>query len=164
MGAGLLVHEGRMWAPMVILVAALGNTFGNLGGYALGALGGRPLVVAFGRRFGVNDESLGRATAWFDRYGGRVVAVSRLIGLTRTPAIWASGLVGMSLWSYVAWAFLGNLIWAAFWSYLGIAFGFEWARLYGRYRFPLELLLVALAAFLLGLWYGRRQKEDSHAR
>ena len=162
-GAGVLVRQGRMTAPVIILVAALGNLIGNLGGYALGALGGRPLVLRFGRRLGIDEGALARATAWFDRYGGRVVAVSRIIGITRTPAIWTSGLVGMSLWSYAGWAFLGDLIWASFWTYLGVTFGLEWHRLYGRYHFPLELLLVAVGAFLLGMWYGRSRKEDDDA-
>lgn len=164
LGAGVLAHEGRMAVPAIIMVTAGGNLVGNLGGYALGAWGGRPLVLRFGRRLGVDEGALRQATAWFGRYGGRVVAVSRLIGLPRTPAIWASGLVGMSLWVYAGWALLGDLIWATFWTYLGVTFGFEWHRLYGHYRFPLELTLVAAGAFLLGMWYGRRRKEGDDAR
>lgn len=164
LGAGVLVHEGRLDVLGIIMVTAIGNLVGNLGGYAMGAWGGRPLVLRFGRHLGINEGALAQIAVWFDRYGGRTVAVSRLIGVTRTPAIWASGLVGMGLWVYAGWAFLGDLVWATIWTYLGVTFGLEWPRAYAHYRFALDVLALAIIALLVGLWNRRRRKEDSLAR
>ncbi|MGE5577320.1 MAG: DedA family protein [Syntrophothermus sp.] len=115
--AGYLVSIGQMRLETIVLVSAAGNILGNLGGYALGAFGGRPLVARYGRYFRVKLEDLDRIKERYGRLGGKAVFIGRIIGITRTPTILTAGLVRMPLLSYVAWSALADLLWCGFWIF-----------------------------------------------
>ncbi|MCL4516404.1 MAG: DedA family protein [Firmicutes bacterium] len=154
--AGYLVSIGLMRLETIILVSAAGNVVGNLGGYALGAFGGRRLVARYGRYFRVKLEDLDRIKERFGRLGGRVVFIGRIIGITRTPTILTAGLVRMPLLSYAAWSAVADLLWCGFWASVWVLFTRQWqsfAHWARPYSVPLAAALAVLvAAYLYFLW------------
>src|SRR5439155_11685999 len=72
-----------VWAYVTMALTGLaGNWLGSLGGWALGAYGGRPLLERHGRWLHATPERLERAERWFDRFGAFAV----LLGLS-TPIV-----------------------------------------------------------------------------
>lgn len=132
--AGFLVAQRRLLFLVVILVATIGSVVGNLIGYAVGRFGGRPFIDRYGRYMGLHSDGLGRAQGWFDRYGGFAVFISRLIGVTRTPAIVAAGVLKLRISSYVLWSLAADFIFSAFWAAIGTFFGHQWVA--WRVRHP----------------------------
>lgn len=105
------------WA--VLITATLGNLTGNLISYFLGYYGGRPFVDKYGHYLHLKQEDITKVSKWYDKYGGVVVFASRLIGVTRTPAILISGVSRMKLLSYVFFCLTADFIWASFWTIIG---------------------------------------------
>lgn len=114
--SGILIAKGSFSLWAVILIATLGNLTGNLAAYAAGYYGGRPFIEKYGRYLHVSAQDIDKVSKWYDRYGGVVVFISRIIGITRTPAIWISGISRMNVISYAFYSLCGDFVWASFWT------------------------------------------------
>lgn len=184
LGAGYLIQRGQMSFELAVVAAALGNTFGNLAGYMVGATarvvadrrrgalrpagrqgGGRrsgaaganehaaerggedggsaaqercprhrsrgtPLAAA--RPSGLPEArklprclaqegilsrvDLSRVEDWFLRYGAATVFIGRWFGPIRTPAILASGFMGIDIRKYLVASALASFSWCFTWQ------------------------------------------------
>ena len=70
---------GRLNVLLVGLIGSLAAVTGDNLGFAIGHFGGRRLVERFGRYVLLTPERLDRATGFFERHGGKIVAVARFI-------------------------------------------------------------------------------------
>jgi membrane-associated protein len=143
--AGFLVARGKLNFVLVGLLGALGNTLGNTLGYAIGAYGGRPLVRQVAAWLGVSHGALARVEDWFQRYGPVTLVISRLIGITRTPAILGAGLGRMRFPGYVLWSFVADALWAFLWTSVGTFLGRRWAEWEVQHGAVLFLGLTVMA-------------------
>src|SRR2546428_11043600 len=76
---------GAPWAYWgAVLAGVVGNTAGSLVSYAVGALGGPPLLERYGRDVLVRAHDLGPPDRWFDRGGDPTVLFSRTLPNVRT--------------------------------------------------------------------------------
>jgi membrane protein DedA with SNARE-associated domain len=89
--AGFLVWRGDLGFVLVLGVSILGSLLGAFILYALGRWGGRKLVLRHARLLRVKEAELDRADGWFDRYGGVVVLVGRLVPGVRSVVSIPSG-------------------------------------------------------------------------
>ncbi|MDD4570516.1 MAG: VTT domain-containing protein [Tepidanaerobacteraceae bacterium] len=113
-----LIHINAMSVLPVIAIATVGNLSGNILAYYLGYYGGKPIFEKIKRILRIKDEDINRIKSWFDKYGSLTNMVSRWIGITRTPAIWAAGLFKIDFFSYALFSFIGDLLWTIFWVVL----------------------------------------------
>ncbi|SNX53381.1 DedA family protein [Thermoanaerobacterium sp. RBIITD] len=116
--AGYLISKGQMNFISVVLIAAFGNVVGNTIAYIIGAKSGRPFIEKYGHILKITAKDLEGMDKWFSKYGGMTNLISRLIGLPRTPAIWASGITHMDFKSFFVYSAMGDLLWSAFWTYV----------------------------------------------
>lgn len=155
---GYLVSTGRLDFWGVVLAGTVGGTAGSVVSYALGAWGGRPLVLRYGRYFGVSRAKLDAADRWFGRYGEATVFFTRLMPVIRTFISLPAGISRMHFYRFVVYTFLGSLPWSIALTYLGFQLGENWNSLKPYFH---RLDGVIIAALLLGaafLWYrGRRR-------
>jgi membrane protein DedA with SNARE-associated domain len=114
--AAYLVTKGDMNLFYAILIAALGNVTGNVIAYLVGYYKGRPVVEKYGKYLKITVKDLEAMDKWFAKYGGFTVLLGRLIGLPRTPAIWASGITRMNFTVYVIFSAIADFIWSTFWA------------------------------------------------
>ncbi len=147
--AGLLMVQGKMSFPVVWVIATIGETLGNLGGYWVGYRGGRAVVDRYGRRLGVTDKELTKVQGYFARYGGATMVAARWFGIIRTPAIIAAGLGKMRLDAYVLYQLIAEATWTAGWLWLFYAFS-------GHYEVVINLIkphlawVITLAVVVIG--------------
>jgi len=120
--SGYLIMHGVMSPYITITVATLGNLTGNIIAYYAGFYEGRSAIERYGRYLHIDDEDIRKVDQWFSRYGGLTNMVSRWIGITRTPAIWAAGITRMSVRTFAVYSFVGDLVWAVFLTYFSYVF------------------------------------------
>ncbi len=79
---GRTIEEGLPAYLAIALAGTIGYTLGAICGWAVGLYGGRPYLERHGRWLHVDDEKLGRAERWFERWEDWAVFLGRL-----TPVI-----------------------------------------------------------------------------
>jgi len=160
--AGVLIGRGEMSLTFVWLIVTFGNVLGNVIGYGIGRIGGRPLLDRAMGWLRIPPRAMARVEEWFVRYGLFAQAISRWIGVTRTPAILSAGVVRAPLVPYVVGSIIGDGIWALFWSLLGLGIGKGVGPLldHGTGLIALVIIVVAAAA-ALWWWYAYRKPRQS---
>lgn len=150
LASGYMVSKGLMKSYAVVLIATLGNLTGNLIAYYVGFYGGRPVLAKYGRYLHIGDEDIRKVDKLFDKYGGLINMVSRWIGITRTPAIWAAGITRMDVRKYMLFSFVGDLAWAVFLTYFSYAFT-ENINVFTALPMGIKVLIGAVAAAVVVL-------------
>jgi len=143
--------RGEEWLLLAAFCGALGNLIGSLAAYAVGAWGGRPLLLRFGRYVLISPEEIERAEGWFVRYGDRAVFASRVLPVVRTFISLPAGVARMNVWRFSVLSFVGSFPWSLGLAWAGFALGENWDRIREWMRpadIPILIVLVALVA-----WY-----------
>jgi membrane protein DedA with SNARE-associated domain len=160
---GLLAAEGTLNLWLVGLIGAFANLVGSWIAYAVGASASRPLILRFGRYVRLREHDLDRATAWFDRYGGRAVFWSRLLPVVRTFISLPAGSARMKLVPFSVYSFLGSLPWSLGLAYGGYVLGKNWEKLAGNVELAayaiIGLLVVGVGFLVLRARRRRRATE-----
>jgi len=129
------------------LFGALGCTLGSLLSYALGALGGRPLLHRYGKYILVHEEDLVKADRWFARWGDWAAFISRLLPIVRTFISFPAGVVKVNLARFTLFTFTGSFLWCAALATGGRVLGANWEELRAVMRpFDIPIAIIILAA------------------
>jgi membrane protein DedA with SNARE-associated domain len=111
--AGGLAAAGHLSLPIVILVAAVAATTGDMVGYWIGRRGGRRLLLRDGRFSAHRRSAVARAERYFDRYGVLTVFFARFIPGVRVVGALSAGATEMRWRSFAIANMLGCVTWAA---------------------------------------------------
>jgi len=149
--SGYLVSQGRFSLWGVSLAGALGCTLGSTAAYAVGAYGGRPFILKYGRYFLVTAHEVDRADRWFARYGMAATFISRLLPVIRTFISLPAGVARVPFTRFLVYAFLGSLPWSWVLAYVGLLLGEHWDRV-GGVLHSLDVLIVLVLAAGVG-WF-----------
>src|SRR5438034_1093457 len=100
------------WAYVTMALAGLaGNTLGSVGGWAIGAYGGRPFLERHGRWLHVTPQRLDRAESWFDRFGPSAVLIGLATPVIRSFIAIPAGIARMPFARFLLLALLGSVAW-----------------------------------------------------
>ena len=158
--AGFLVGEaaaiepltGQPWSFwLVVLAGTIGATVGSLIAYAIGALGGRPILERWGRIFGVTSADLDRADAFFLRHGDAASFFGRMLPVIRSLVSFAAGVARMPLLRFTLFSFLGSLPFTALLVFAGVQLGANWETIGGVIK-QFEYAIVAILFLLILIW------------
>jgi membrane protein DedA with SNARE-associated domain len=144
--------ESTGWAYVAMAMAGvLGYTLGSVLGWTIGKLGGRPFLERHGRWVHVTPDRLGRAEAWFDRYGDAAVFLSRMVPVVRSFISIPAGVIGMPLGRFTVLSFLGTIPWCFGLAGVGLALGSGWERFHEGWRYADYLVIAAVALAALAI-------------
>ena len=158
--AGFLVGQGTSIEPLTgqpwnlaltTLAGTIGATIGALAAYAIGAWGGRPILLRWGRWLGVTPEDLERAEAFFARHGTKAAFFGRMIPVIRSLVSFAAGVARMPIVPFVVFTFLGSLPWTLFLVFTGSQLGANWDEI-GDVVKQFEYLIVGLLLLVVAAW------------
>lgn len=152
--AGYLVYTGEFSLWGIAVAGALGCVLGSVVAYYVGAYGGRPLVARYGRYFLISPRELAWADGWFQRYGEATVFIARLLPVVRTFIAFPAGVARMPMGRFVAYTFVGSLIWCYGLGWVGLKLGENWRAL-GPYFHQADLIIGVIGAAAV-FWYVRR--------
>jgi membrane protein DedA with SNARE-associated domain len=159
---------GRLSIVLVALLGFLAATLGDNVGFAIGHFGGRPLVARYGRYILLTPQRLDRATAFFERQGGKIVMLARFIeGLRQANGIIA-GISGMHWAKFLVFNAIGAALWVGVWSSIGYFSGNHITAIYNTASRYSVYLAVAAGLLIVGLvarhvWRRRTAKADQAA-
>jgi membrane protein DedA with SNARE-associated domain len=146
--AGYLVYTGRFNLFWVATAGALGCNLGSVVAYWIGAYGGRPLIVRFGRYVLLSQHDLERTEHFFNKYGGITVFLGRLLPVVRTFIALPAGLAKMPQVRFHVYTFLGSWPWCFALAYAGMKLGNAWEtnprfqEIFHRFHLGVEVVLV----------------------
>lgn len=110
--SGVMVQQGRLELPYVILLGILAAVVGDQIGYWAGRKGGRPFVLRWGRYVLITPERLERAEDFFVRHGGKAVFLARFVAGLRVFGALVAGISRMHWRTFFLYNALGGAAWA----------------------------------------------------
>jgi membrane protein DedA with SNARE-associated domain len=169
--AGVMLSQGRLleginfWLALVLvaLAGSLGCLAGSMLAYAIGASGGRPLLLKYGRYILISQHDADRADAFFRRWGSATTFFSRLLPVIRTYISLPAGIARMPFARFCLYTFLGSLPWCLLLAYLGTVLGNHLQTLASVFHGLDGLILLALL-ILVVLYVWRHIRNDRRAR
>jgi membrane protein DedA with SNARE-associated domain len=155
--AGFVAQQGSESVVLMILAATVGSVIGALIMYWIAAIIGDERLHAFTRRFGkwvqIREVDLTRAEEWFDRHAMSAVLVGRCVPLIRSVVSIPAGFRRMKLIPYIAYTFLGSLVWNIALVGAGAVLGENWERVEPVVATFQWIVIVVILAGLARLAY-----------
>ena len=152
--AGYLVSQGDMVFWQAVLVGAFANLVGSWIAWAAGAYG----VDMVWLRSGHTRARIDQAHGWFERYGTRVVFLSRMLPVVRTFISLPAGVARMPLGRFTVLTFAGCVPWCLLLVGIGDAAGANWDTWHHRLGYLDYVVVLALVA-AAGWWLLRRRRQ-----
>lgn len=142
---------GRLDIALVAVIAILAATTGDSIGYWIGRIGGRRLVLRFGRYVLLTPERLDRGERFYSGHGGKIVAFARFVdGLRQVNGVIA-GSIGMAWPRFLLFNAIGAVLWVGTWAGLGYLAGTRIVEVYDEIHRYQWVVLGAVALVVLVL-------------
>jgi membrane protein DedA with SNARE-associated domain len=161
LAAGGLVGSGRLNGAVLLLGAAIASLVGDTIWYWIGRSRG-PRVLGWLCRISLEPDSCVRRTAgMLGAHGARSLLVAKFVPGLSTVAPPLAGVVGVPLRDFLAFSFLGGLLWAGAYMLVGWLFSAqlqivaEYIELLGSWA--VALLVAAIGGYILWKYVGRRR-------
>ena len=157
--AGFLVSKSTMTLWGIALAGALGCVLGSIPAYYLGMFGGRPLVEKYGKYVLISHKDLDMADRWFAKHGEIIIFIARLLPAVRTFIAFPAGVARMNMPKFIAYTFVGSLIWCWVLGYAGMKMGENWESL--KVYFHEFHYVIVVAGIVFVIWYVRRHFKNN---
>lgn len=161
--AAIYAGAGRLDIALVALVAFAAAVVGDNVGYAIGHVGGRPLVARFGRYVFLTEPRIDKAQDWFSRHGAKVIVVARFVEGLRQANGFVAGISRMRWPTFLAANALGAALWVGVWSAVGYLAGSHIGAVYGPATHALLGLAAVVVIALVVRYVVRRRHRRSGA-
>ena len=166
--AGVLAYQGHLNLALVIIIGSLAELAGSYTSYAVGRLGGKPLVHRLGRYVLVTESDIDRAERFLTGRGAWAVPVGRMLPFIRAFTSIVAGLVRIPAARFGVLSLLGTVIYAAALSCIGYGLGSAWQSVshgltivgYGLFA----VLVIAIVGFVVYRFRQFRREARSGGR
>jgi membrane protein DedA with SNARE-associated domain len=130
--AGVLAGEGRLHLGAALLLAGLAALLGDQIWYQIGRLRGNKVLGLVCRVSLDPDSCVRQAKDFFARHGAHSLLFSKFVPGLNITASPLAGMFRMSLRRFLLFDGLGILLWAGFYTGLGVIFSHRIERLFSR--------------------------------
>ena len=147
----------RLSIALIVIAAAIGAIVGDNIGYAIGRLGGYPLLHRYGRYVRLDERRLTLGQYLFRRHGSKLVFFGRFVAILRAFAAFLSGANLMPWRRFLFFNALGGIVWSTTFGLGGYLLGQQLVRL----SRPIDIALVAAGLAVLAAFFEfLRRNED----
>ena len=143
----------------VFAAGVLGNVAGSYISWAVGKYAGQAAIRRWGRRVGIREHEIDKATAWFERHGPVAVLVGRVIPVIRTFISLPAGFAEMSAGTFGLYTTLGAIPWTAALAVLGYALGANWEQVANDFHGPTYAIAGVLVIGVVVIIVRRRRAK-----
>jgi len=164
--SGFLVYMGRFNLYLVATAGMVGCNIGSAIAYWIGAKGGRPLVMRYGRWVLMSRHDLDRMSWFFDRYGSIAILAGRMMPVVQTFVAFPAGIAKMPRLRFHIYTSIGSWIWYFCLAWAGMKLGEKWnsdprlEQFFHRFHLGVELALLAAFAWFVWAHMTRRRAEN----
>ncbi len=120
--AGALAVTGGLDVTWLLLLLSLAAVLGNTVNYWIGRWAGPKVFSKEGSRI-FNRKHLDRAHAFYEKYGGKAIIISRFVPIIRTFAPFVAGIASMTYGRFQLYNITGGILWVGSLVYAGYLFG-----------------------------------------
>jgi membrane protein DedA with SNARE-associated domain len=151
--AGVLAYQGHLNLALVIILGTLAELAGSYASYAIGRIGGRPLVHRLGRYVLVTESDVSRAERFLEGRGAWAIPVGRMLPFVRAFISIVAGLVRVPAGKFGILSLIGTVMYATALSLIGYGLGSAWRSVNhgltvaGYILFA--LIVIAIVGFVL---------------
>jgi membrane protein DedA with SNARE-associated domain len=124
--AGVLAYQGHLNLALVIIIGTAAEMIGSYISYAVGRVGGKPLVHKLGRYVLVTQADVDRAERFLAGRGSWAVVVGRMLPFVRAFTSIVAGLVRIPALRFGVLSLIGTVIYATVLSVAGYQLGHAW--------------------------------------
>ncbi len=151
--AAHLAHSKGLFSLTGIVIAgALGSWAGATVMYWAARLGGRPLILRYGRYAFIPEAKFHAAERWAARYGSFGIFVSRLLPVVRHLIGIPAGIVSLNYKLFSLYTLLGSAVWCTVLAWLGVVAGQDEKLMHGELH-RVSLWIFGAVAVLGVLYY-----------
>jgi membrane protein DedA with SNARE-associated domain len=165
--AGVLAYQGHLNLALVIIIGSLAELAGSYASYAVGRVGGKPLVHRLGRYVLVTESDVDRAERFLEGRGAWAIPAGRILPFIRGFTSIVAGLVRVPPIRFGLLSLIGTVIYAAALSSIGYALGSAWQGVNHGLTIVGYVLFAIVAMVIAGfVFYRVRQfrREAAQAR
>ena len=155
---GRTIEDGRPAYVAIALAGTIGYTLGGICGWAIGLYGGRPYLERHGRWLHVDEEKLGRAERWFERWEDWAVFLGRLTPVIRSFVSIPAGVLETPFVRYTLLTLAGSAIWCFAFAGAGYAAGASWEDISHAFHY-LDYVVAAVVAGVVAWLVVRRLRR-----
>jgi membrane protein DedA with SNARE-associated domain len=161
--AGFLAAKGMFSLPIVLALNSLGALVGSAIGYWMGAAGGKPLLLKYGKYVLIRKKDIERTESWFANHGKATILIARFVPVVRHIISLPAGIARMKLVPFFVQTFIGATLWGGFLILLGYYMGEHWDTVAQKIkRFDLVIgltIVVAVLVFAVRFFVKRRRER-----
>ena len=165
--AGVLAYQGHLNLVLVIIIGSLAELAGSYASYAVGRVGGKPLVQKWGRYVLVTQGDVDRAERFLAGRGSWAIAVGRMLPFIRAFTSIVAGLVRVPAARFGVFSLIGTVIYATVLSLIGYEVGHAWNSINHGLTIATYILVAIVVIVIVGfVVYRLRQfrREGAQAK
>jgi membrane protein DedA with SNARE-associated domain len=164
--AGFLAAQGHFSLPVILVLNTVGALTGSGLSYWLGAAGGKPLLLKYGKYVMVRPKDIEKTEAYFAKHGTWTILVGRFLPVIRHIISIPAGIARMPLVPFFSLTGLGASLWGGGLMVLGYVLGARWQEIEGKAKSIDHLIAFAIVFAIIGAalyFYVRRRRERARA-
>ena len=164
--AGFMASQGEFSLPVVLVINSVAALVGSGIGYWVGAAGGKPLLLKYGKFILVRRHDIEKTEAYFAKHGKATIFIGRLLPVVRHFISIPAGIARMPLRSFFLQTFLGSTLWGGFLIFLGYELGDHWETVAKQIK-HVDLLVggvIILALLALAIRFVVRRRRETAAQ
>jgi len=160
--AGALAESGRFSLVAVLVINSVAALLGSGLCYWLGAAGGRPLLLRYGKYIFVRKKDIEKTEAYFAKHGKAVILIGRFLPVIRHIISVPAGISRMPLKAFFLQTFIGSTIWGTVLIMIGYELGANWESVAGKAK-RIDLVIgvvIVLALVALAIRFMLRRRRE----
>jgi len=167
--SGYLAYLGRFNLALVATAGTVGCNLGSAIAYWIGAKGGRPLVMRYGKWVLMSQHDIDRMSWFFNRYGSIAILVGRMLPVVQTFVAFPAGIVRMPRLRFHIYTSIGSWIWYFALAWAGMKLGEAWhtdprlKEIFDRFHLVVEIALAAAIVWFVWSHLKRLRRVDADA-
>jgi membrane protein DedA with SNARE-associated domain len=166
LAAGAVPGTGTGAAPLligIVLAGILGNVAGSYLSWAVGRYAGQAAISRWGRRIGIREAEIAKATSWFERHGPVAVLVGRVVPVIRTFISLPAGFADMPAGLFGLYTTLGCIPWTAALGIAGYVLGANYKSVADDFHGPTYAIAGLIAVGLVIAFVRHRRRSRAAA-
>ncbi|MCA1076472.1 DedA family protein [Clostridium bowmanii] len=122
--------------------------------YFIGGILGTPFFEKYGHYVHMDKKNLDKVSAWFKKYGNKLLIVTYFIPGVRHITGYFAGITKISYKKFAVYSYVGAIIWTSTFISLGSLFGANWDKYHELIaaflvRGGVAIFLMAIAIYIL---------------
>jgi membrane protein DedA with SNARE-associated domain len=146
--AGFLASQDEFSLSAILAINSAGALTGSMLSYWLGAAGGKPLLLKYGKYVFVRVRDIEKTEQYFARHGGKTIFIGRFLPVVRHLISIPAGIARMPLAPFLTLTLLGATLWGGGLMILGYELGSRWESVATKLK-RVDLMIAACVVLLL---------------